>query len=292
MGGTKPGSSSETADLQSSKDLREDRPVSFQLQQDDIRKYQDDGVVCLRGVIDRDLCERMLDATIDFADNGEGDKHDFPEDSGGRYFFGIDMNKTVPAFHEFAFDTVLPKVAGGLMQSKAVRFFYDQVFLVEPGTKRATPWHNDLAYWPFDGGDIVSLWVALTDVTSESSPLQYLAGSHRDGKMYRAVGPGDSDGPVDTTFERSPDYSDPANQEGKRILSWEMRPGDVLAHHPLALHGSHANRTKGQRRCGLSLRYLGDDVRYNPSDRLRERNYNVPAGAYPADDANLPPIAI
>lgn len=267
--------------------------MAYQVKANDVRQYEEDGVVCLRGVIDRDVCSQLLDATLEFAEKGQGDKADLREGSSGRYFVARDMAKTVCVFEDFAFRSILPKVASELMGTKNIRFFYDQVFLVEPGTQRSTPWHNDLPYWPFEGNDIISLWVALTGVTSESSPLQYVAGSHRSGKMYRPVSPRDDAQPSDMTLERAPNYSDPDHQAGKRILSWELQPGDVLAHHPLTLHGSHANRSKGQRRCGLSLRYLGDDVRYCPRPLIRTKTtYNAPAGAYPADDAQLPRVIL
>jgi ectoine hydroxylase-related dioxygenase (phytanoyl-CoA dioxygenase family) len=175
------------------------------------------------------------------------------------------------------------------MSTDEVRFFYDQVFLMEPGTQRSTSWHNDLSYWPFEGNDIISLWVALTRVTSESSPLQYVAGSHREKQLYKAVSPRSNAKSSDPTLQPAPNFSDPANQVGRRIVSWEMEPGDVLAHHPLALHGSTANTSKGQLRCGLSLRYLGKDVRYQPKDFVsRPRQYSAVPGQYPADDENLP----
>jgi ectoine hydroxylase-related dioxygenase (phytanoyl-CoA dioxygenase family) len=272
----------------------EEMKMAYKVSESDKQIYEDDGVVCLRGVIDPAVCSKMLKASYDFMEAGDAGAKADVRDNGGRYFSANTMSNTVPVFKEFALHSPLPSVAGQLMSTDRVRFFYDQVFLVEPGTQRSTPWHNDLAYWPFEGNDIVSLWVALTPVTSESSPLQYVAGSHKDKVVYRVSSLRTSDPKTqDPTLTTAPDYGDPANQAGKRIVSWEMQPGDVLAHHPLALHGAKANTSKGLLRCGLSLRYLGKDVIYRPRKYVsRPRDFDAVPGEYPADDKNLPLLMV
>ena len=48
------------------------------------------------------------------------------------------------------------------------------------------------------------------------------------------------------------------------IRWWEMEPGDCLVFHAMIVHGAPGNDTPGARRRGLSLRYTGDDARYDP----------------------------
>ena len=68
------------------------------------------------------------------------------------------------------------------------------------------------------------------------------------------------------------------------IRWWEMEPGDCLVFHAMIVHGAPGNDTPGARRRGLSLRYTGDDARYDP----RPGHLPVPAQAGPrrrrADD--------
>jgi hypothetical protein len=45
------------------------------------------------------------------------------------------------------------------MGSSAVNFFYDQLFVKEPGTTERTPWHQDQPYWALQGSQICSVWV-------------------------------------------------------------------------------------------------------------------------------------
>lgn len=259
--------------------------------------YAEDGAICLRGAVPRDLCAEMLDAALALirhhdSAGAEGRYEESKRAGKGRYFHANSMWQSNAVFRRFAFDSPLPGLARQLLQAEQLRFFYDQLLYFEAGTEHATAWHNDLTYWPFEGNDIVSLWVALTPVTADTAPVEYLAGSHLAGQLYQAAstdaGAADADAvPV------APDYNLPANRGGdKRFLSWELDPGDILVHHPLVLHGSRTNRSKDKARCGLSLRYLGDDVRYHPrSYSPVKRVYPVAVGAYPADDEALPLIA-
>ena len=54
-----------------------------------------------------------------------------------------------------------------------------------------------------------------------------------------------------------------SNIENYEILSWNLKPGDIIVHHPLTLHGSSGNASSQIRRRGLALRYIGDDVTWD-----------------------------
>jgi ectoine hydroxylase-related dioxygenase (phytanoyl-CoA dioxygenase family) len=267
--------------------------VLYEVTDEQKQDYARDGAVCLRGVIPGAVCEAMLEATLDYIESGKVPVRADMREENGRYVTAIMMAESDPRFLNFVANSPLPGVAAQLMDSKVVRFFLDQFFVIEPGTVRSTPWHNDLPFWPFEGNDIISLWVALTPVTKETSPLQYLAGSHLEGKYYQAVPPTDvQDGEV-SGLETCPKYSDPEIRGGKRILSWVMEPGDVLVHHPLTAHGAPGNTSTERRRAAISVRYLGDDVKYLPRDNVpNKRTYNVRPGEYPADDAARPVMQI
>jgi len=77
-----------------------------------------------------------------------------------------------------------------------------------------------------------------------------------------------------------------------RFLSWELEPGDVVCHHPLTVHGAGGNKSATQGRIGLSERFLGDDVQWDPRPYTVKipNPPKVPNGAYPADDAVFPII--
>ncbi|MEM7478182.1 MAG: phytanoyl-CoA dioxygenase family protein, partial [Planctomycetota bacterium] len=40
------------------------------------------------------------------------------------------------------------------MDSASARFYFDHLFVKQPGTDNPTPWHQDAPYWPFRGRKI------------------------------------------------------------------------------------------------------------------------------------------
>tara|TARA_R110002110_G_scaffold255408_1_gene471199 strand:+ start:2430 stop:3248 length:819 start_codon:yes stop_codon:yes gene_type:complete len=265
---------------------------TYKVTDQDIEAYDRDGVVCLRNILPQADVERIRDASLAAMQQGAPGMNGANDVPGGpRYYMTAFLTHFQPVFRDFALKSVLPSVAGQIMRAQDVRFFYDQLFIKEPGTQSPTDWHNDLPFWPLRGNDIVSLWVALTPVDSKSSGVEYVAGSHRWGKMYQAITPDRDPAYLDPALTPAPNYSDPAQRTGEQILSWSMNPGDVLAHHPLVVHGASGNASLTQTRVGLSLRYLGNDVQWDPRAYVMPLPVqpDVPPGAYPGDDRAFPP---
>ena len=261
----------------------------------DIEAYERDGVVCIRGVIGPEEAATMREASRALMTTPSpprearsmliGDSGATVQNEPGRFFSGLFMSDAVPIFRDFALSSALPQAAAALMRSQVARFFFDQIFIKEPGTISPTRWHHDMPFWPLTGNHLISAWVALTPVTKASSGMEYVAGSHLWDKFYRPT----TTSP-DMTLEPAPDFSEPANRAGHRILDWDMQPGDVLFHHPLAVHGAGANGSLTQDRVGLSIRYIGDDARWAPREKSipLPRMPKVAAGDYPADDEAFP----
>jgi ectoine hydroxylase-related dioxygenase (phytanoyl-CoA dioxygenase family) len=151
------------------------------------------------------------------------------------------------------------------MGSRSVRFFYDQLLVKEPMTPTATPWHQDLPYWPLTGDDILSLWIGCDTISAEAGAMRYLKGSHRAGMMYapRAFDPASG---FDDIYRQAGLPPLPAAEdllERFEVLTCAVEPGDVIAHHPLTIHGSPGNALRTVRRRALALRYVGDDARFS-----------------------------
>lgn len=162
-------------------------------------------------------------------------------------------------------------LAKQLMGSNEVRFFYDQMFLKEPGTDAPTPWHQDLSFWPIRGEQICSFWIPCDPVNRESSGLLYVKGSHKWPQRFKAVSPDYVATLMDDKMDDIPDIN--ANLDKYELLDWDMEPGDVLVFHPLTLHGSYGNSSRVRRRRALALRWVGDDVVYAPSDKRMPIHY-------------------
>ena len=115
------------------------------------------------------------------------------------------MGRFDPDFRAFAERSPAAEIAGRIMGAKAIRFFYDHLFVKEPGTLDPMPWHHDLPYWRFRGGHVRSIWLAIEDVTAAGSGVEFIAGSHRWGRWYRPQLPYDDNGKYEaSTSSRAP----------------------------------------------------------------------------------------
>jgi ectoine hydroxylase-related dioxygenase (phytanoyl-CoA dioxygenase family) len=236
------------------------RPIT----KEDVANFRENGAICVRNVLNSEWCERM-NAAVErlLLRPGKRAREATKTGDPGRFHMNAFMWRWDQDFREFALHSPLPKLGAELLGADCVSLFYDQAFIKEPGTRSPTDWHQDLPFWPAAGNDIVSLWVALTPVTVEGSGVEYVAGSHKWGKFYRAVTP-DKDGKFSNAqLEECPDFSLLKSDPRYRFLSWECDAGDVICHHPLTVHGASGNASSN-RRAAISIRYAGKDARWDP----------------------------
>jgi ectoine hydroxylase-related dioxygenase (phytanoyl-CoA dioxygenase family) len=118
-----------------------------------------------------------------------------------------------------------------------------------------------LTFWPIEGTQICSIWVPVDPVTRESSGLEYVRGSHRWNRRFKAVSPDYHPAPLASNLEDPPDID--AHRADYDLVNWDMEPGDVLLFYPLTLHGSRGNSSPRRRRA-FATRWLGGDVIYAP----------------------------
>jgi ectoine hydroxylase-related dioxygenase (phytanoyl-CoA dioxygenase family) len=131
----------------------------------------------------------------------------------------------------------------------------------ESGTRQRTPWHQDQPYYNIEGQQNVSFWIPVDPVSREAT-LEFVAGSHAGPwLMPRSFMTAEAKWFPDGSLVEMPPVE--ANRADYPILGWPMEPGDVLAFHMLALHGS-AGVEPGRRRRVFSLRVIGDDITHAP----------------------------
>lgn len=225
--------------------------------------YDRDGVVCLRGLFDDAWIERLRAAVErNIGAPGPLVLEYTKEGAPGRYHGDMFMWTWDDDFRAFVFDSPAGAIMARLFGAARVRFFYDHLLVKEPGTRETTPFHQDLPYWPVQGWQMCSLWLALDPVIAESGAVEYVRGSHRWGRRFRAQSFTGDDRYFDPTLEVMPDIE--AERARHDIVSFELAPGDCVVHHALVVHGSPGNRTATTRRRGLATRFAGDDVVYDP----------------------------
>jgi ectoine hydroxylase-related dioxygenase (phytanoyl-CoA dioxygenase family) len=227
------------------------------------KQYKSDGVVCIRGALDRESMAMAEEAYKWSLANPSPHASQFQgtADSPDKFYQDLLNGKVLTGYRHMLEASNAADVVAELWDSRDVWFFYEQVFLKEGGESRRTPWHQDASYLPIDGEQLAVMWISFETIAKEDC-LEFVRGSHRgilyDGSRFE---PGDDTAPLYGTLPRLPDI------EGARdrfdIVSWAVNPGDVLIFHPAMLHGG-APTHSGRRRRTLSLRFFGDDAVFAP----------------------------
>ncbi|MEQ8356440.1 MAG: phytanoyl-CoA dioxygenase family protein [Kiloniellaceae bacterium] len=249
--------------------------------QEQIDSYQKDGVVLLRGLLREHVEAIRSGIEINMAEPGSYAAENLKKGEAGRFFDDYCNWNRIAAFEEAIRRSPAAEVAADLTQSHRVQIFHDHVLVKEPGTTKATPWHQDSPYYFVEGEQTVSFWSPMDPVDRAS--LRCVAGSHRWPKPV-----------LPTRWLSEEDFyaaedlylpvPDP-DSEGMRVMEWAMEPGDAVAFNFKTLHGARGNDTDARRRA-FSLRFVGDDARYverpgptsppfpghgmQPGDKLRE----------------------
>jgi phytanoyl-CoA hydroxylase len=118
------------------------------------------------------------------------------------------------------------------------------------------PLHQDLLYFPFrPARRIVATWTALERVTQENGCLVVVPGSHR-GELLRHENP-------EWEYLNLGYFGAEGVGAHEGRVHLEMEAGDTVFFHPLLLHGSGRNRTRGFRRA-ISAHYASATCRFLP----------------------------
>jgi ectoine hydroxylase-related dioxygenase (phytanoyl-CoA dioxygenase family) len=185
---------------------------------------------------------------------------DKTEAAKGSFLLDTGIAARLRDFRRFCITGAVPEIAGALLDSEKVSFFGDQIFVKEPQTRERTAFHQDATYFEIDGEQCCVMWIPVDPVTLEGGVMQYVRGSHRDGKLYQpnvfvsqTPLPGAQGEPLPDIEGHMADYD---------IVHFDVEPGDVIVHHYRTIHGAGGNHSRYQVRRAASLRYCGDDIRF------------------------------
>ena len=228
---------------------------------DVLEAFQRDGVVLLRQVLGAEALA-LLAAGIErnLADLSPLGMNATQPGQPGAFVEDFRNWQRIPEYAQAIAASPLPAIAGALTGSREIRLFHDHLLVKEAGTLDRSPWHQDQPYYPIDGAQTVSFWIPL-DPVSRPSTLEFVAGSHAEGKWYmpRSFVKGTPMVFDEGALEEVPDVD--ADRAAWPIVGWAMEPGDAVAFNMLTLHAAAGSPT---RRRAFSLRLVGDDVRWAP----------------------------
>jgi len=257
--------------------------------EDQIRAFEEDGVVHLRQVIDPATLDRLRELVAEDMANPSGMVKDINADGASGFFFGDTfVCHHIKGFRDVVFASGLAEAAGRTMRSTKANLIFDQILVKEPRTSTKTVWHHDATYWPVAGNQICTMWIALDEATAETGAMEFVAGSHRWGQRFKAV----SFDPGQQYEEDLPPVPDIDNERDRhRLIQYELEPGDCTIHHGLLLHAAPGNATENRRRRAYIIRWGGDDATYNPRPNLQKmlREPGIEPGA-PLDSELFPVV--
>ena len=90
----------------------------------------------------------------------------------------------IEEYRQFVFSSPAAQIAGQLMGSTHINFFFDAVFVRSAGSQFATPWHQDESYWPdLPDKRALSFWFPMQDVNVENGCMWFVPGSHKEPEL-------------------------------------------------------------------------------------------------------------
>ncbi len=233
---------------------------------EDTANFARDGVVFLRQAFGQNWIDTLRDGIEDNIAKPSERSRIWDRDAEGRTcFYDSQVWRDIDGYRDFALNSPCAEIAGKLMGSKGVHFFFDAVFVRTPGAQFRTPWHQDEPYWSVKGFDTCSIWMPL-ELVEKKSALEFVRGSHLWKQKFRQTNFGaltkDDRDQVQFRDDDTVPFPDVENnRDDYDIVSWDMEPGDCVAFNARIIHGGSGNLSEGRDLKIFNTQWLGDDVR-------------------------------
>ena len=129
----------------------------------------------------------------------------------------------------------------------------------DPKVGRATPWHEDSAYWngrlsQYDR--IVTVWLALGPSNRENGCMRVIPGTHDNGFSEYV--------PTDKTVQTF--HAEIPGVDEDKAVYFELERGQCSLHDGRIIHGAKPN-TSDVRRTGYTMRYFPASVKVLPVEQ-------------------------
>ena len=234
-----------------------------------IDAFRRDGVVMLSNMFDSGWIELLRAGLSRHLAAPTTRARVWDRDEAGRTMFWDSMAwHDVPEYQRFVYESPAAEIAGRLLGSSRINFFFDAVFTRSAGSQFETPWHQDEPYWSVEGHDTCTVWMPLVPVKAKNA-LAFVPGSHLGKVVFDQYDFGtlNPDGKRDvdrsdfaaTAEADIPDIS--GNPEAFGVVSWDMEPGDCVVFNSRILHGGSGLLDPDRSLEVFTSKWLGDDVR-------------------------------
>ena len=210
------------------------------LSEQQVAHYHETGYLNMRGLLDPRLLERLVATTERLYDEGRAltaktrhyDLEPAHTAQSPRIRRIASPTELDPVYHEAAFASVLGDIAADLIGGP-VKFYHSKINFKLPHGGAEIGWHQDWPVFPHTNTNLLALSVPLNPSRSINGCLQTIPGSHKHGPrshwdqgVYK----------LNCNHTMTP-------EDFLRVVDNELDPGDIVAHHGLAVHGSSENRS-------------------------------------------------
>jgi ectoine hydroxylase-related dioxygenase (phytanoyl-CoA dioxygenase family) len=230
-----------------------DLSAEYAIASEQVHSFHRDGHLRLRSVLSPSEVTAYKSALSEAVHRYDRERQAMEKSVGGQsrgWKFVENLWRLSPAARQFTLAQRFSKIAADLLGVDTVRLFRDQSYFKEPGGDN-TPWHQDGYFMPLDTMQIVTMWVALSDVSLDMSPMSFATGSHRRGYLGASMPPDEA---MDA-FEQS------LQHKGFPIMSYgAMVAGDATFHTGWTLHSSRMNTSQRVREA-MVIVYYADGAR-------------------------------
>ena len=258
------------------------------LSESDKTAFEGDGVICVRGVFAGEWLELAREGIEqNRRDPGPFFRDQTRPDDPGRYVFDYWSWNRIPALTRFVQESPARVLAGELLKSERVTLLMDNWFLNEARATNAAPWHQDVPYFDYEGRMLNVLISLDTDPRVEA--LRFARGSHRWGKVYKAIDfklKVPFEGQEETGLADIPDIDADAE-----VVSFETQAGDCLIFDLRVLHrGPRQGQPASALRRRFSLRFGQPDTVFRPRGAWTEEitNHLKSLGQQPGSRVDTP----
>ena len=128
------------------------------------------------------------------------------------------------------------------------------------------PWHQDTPYWNLSTTDVVSVFVAISEISVANGAMKVMLGTHKSGSLGKLNYDGDPHKGIVSGDRKSSKgnlffYDHVMNTEvdEKMARDVELQPGEFSIHNIELLHGGGPNESDHDR-IGFVLRFISADT--------------------------------
>jgi ectoine hydroxylase-related dioxygenase (phytanoyl-CoA dioxygenase family) len=228
----------------------------YPLSDEQIRSYRENGFIQLPDVLTPGEVEQArghLAEAMGIPLAGGIDRTGTRSDYDRIFLQKVNLWRDHEGIRELVFHPRLAGIARRLAGAEHVRLWHDHALIKPNGDSKASPWHQDLPYWPMAEEGALSCWLALDDVDKVNGCMSFVPRSHTWGRLepINLVNPQD-------LFSLAP------QPEGKDFtpVMMPMRAGSCTFHHGLTFHYAPPNRSDAPRRAMIII-YMPDRTTYS-----------------------------